>query len=187
MVGCFNFFSTVLRYALVKCDDSKFRSRRKYVHSLFTEAGLLTLTKENVGTRGIRRTLRKTGLDELLRGRDAVSARSSRLFQCSLNEIAGRLIDVLYWHELLVPHDLFCTVGCGNAEDVADVLKDAKAIWNVLPEEARVLVEDDAIWYVWILRDHRKLHSGVAHVRVENSLEAASVSDLSLVHGANPL
>ena len=86
-----------------------------------------------------------------------------------------------------MPHDLLCTIGCGNTEDVTDVLKDAKAIWNVLPEEARVLIEDDAIWYVWILRYHWELHSGVAHVRVENSLEAASVSDLSLVHGANPL
>ena len=86
-----------------------------------------------------------------------------------------------------MPHDLLCTVGCGNTEDVADVLKDAKAVRNVFPEEARVLVEDDAIWYVWILRDHRELYPGVANVRVENSLEAARVRDLSLVHRANSL
>ena len=96
-------------------------------------------------------------------------------------------MNVLYWHKLLVPHDLLCTIGCGNTEDVADVLKYAKAVGNVFPEEARVLIEDDAIWYVWILRNHWELYPGVAYVRVKNSLEAACVRDLSLVHGANPL
>ena len=86
-----------------------------------------------------------------------------------------------------MPHDLLCTVGCGNAQDVADILKDAKAIGNVFPEKARVFVKDDAVWYVRVLGNHGELHSAVAQVRVENSLQAACVSDLSLVHSADPL
>ena len=131
--------------------------------------------------------MRETGLDQLLRGRNAICTRSSRLFQHSLDEVTGRLVDVLNWHELLVPHDLLCTVGCGNAQDVADILKDAQAIGNVFPEKARVFVKDDAVWYVRVLGNHGELHSGVAQVRVENSLQAARVSDLSLIHRADPL
>ena len=187
VIGCFKFFSTVLRYVLVNCEFSKFRSRRKYVHSLFTEAGFLTPSEKDVQISGSRWTLRKTGLDQLIRSRDAVSARSSRLFQCSLNKVAGYLVDILNWHELLVPHDLLCTIGCGYTEDVAYVFKDAKAVGNIFPEKARVFVQDDAIWYVWVLRNHRELHSRVTHVRVENPLKATRVRDLSLVHCADPL
>lgn len=143
--------------------------------------------KENVESRGSWTLLRETGCDQLLCRRDAVGARSSRLGQCPLNEVTGSFIHVLDGHELLVPHDLLCAVGCGDAHDVADVLKNTKAVGNIFPEKARVFVKNDAIWYAWILGNHWELHPGVAQVRIEDPLEAARVSDLSLVHRADPL
>ena len=86
-----------------------------------------------------------------------------------------------------MPHDLLSAVGCLNAKDATDIFENTKAVGYILPEESRVRIENDTVGYLRVFRNHRELNTTIADVRVEDSLEAAFVTDLSIVHSADTL
>jgi len=86
-----------------------------------------------------------------------------------------------------MPDDLLRAAGRRNAHNPTDVLEDDEAVGDILQEEARVFVKNDAVGHSRVLGHHRELHATVAHVSIEDPLQAALVTDLPIVHRADAL
>ena len=124
-------------------------------------------------------------LNELFGCCNSVGRWRASLLDCSRQELAASLVDVLDGHEFLVPDDLLGAVGCLDAEYAANVFQDAEAVGNVLPEEPGIGIQNHSIRLGRILRKHRELDPAVADVCVEDAFQAAFITDLTIVHGAN--
>lgn len=98
------------------------------------------------------------------------------------NQLSGGLVNVFDWHKLLVEQNVPCDGWSFHSHNIANVLENDEPKWKVLPEKPRVEVE---LYLTVTCRDHGEGYSTVAQVGVENSLEAAVVCDLSVVHLTN--
>ena len=132
----------------------------------------------------LSRTLRsrKWCLNKFLWSIYSIPAWCTCSIQCKWQEISCFRINILDRHELLVPDDLLSTVWCWNPHDSSDILQDYKSKWNIFPEEARVGIKNNSIWFLWIGCYHRELNSWITDVRVEYALECWLVTDWAIVH-----
>ena len=86
-----------------------------------------------------------------------------------------------------MPDDLLRAVRCLDAQNTPNVFQDAEAVGDIFPEKSRVCVQHYAVRLRWVFRNHGELNPTVADIGVKDSLEAALVADLTLVHGADSL
>ena len=123
----------------------------------------------------------------MFRSFNSVSAGSSGTFEGTLKELASPLINILDRHKLLMPDDLLCAVWRLDSQDATDVLQNDQTVGYVLPEEPRILVQDDSVWFAGVFGDHREHDTTVADIRIEDPFETARIADLTIVHGADAL
>ena len=86
-----------------------------------------------------------------------------------------------------MPDDLLCAVWRLDSQYATDVFQNDQTVGYVLPEESRILVQDDSVRFAGVFGDHGEHDTTVADVRIEDPFETACIADLTIVHGADAL
>ena len=84
-----------------------------------------------------------------------------------------------------MPDDLLGAVGRLDSNYASNVFQDAETEGNVFQEKPRISVEYHSIGNGWILWKHREDNSAVTYVCIEDALQAAFITYLTIVHGTD--